>query len=150
MKKLIGFIAIAFIGLQLNAQTSPEIAPPPAPLPPAPSAPTLKTTPVVTPTPTIAPVPAPSAPPLITPAPVAAPQPIVTTTVPVNEQPRLGTAIVYNDRGYNLSVVKMKGVEKVYIRDKTTKTYINLSTWNSRQDFYEKKYGTLPSLAPKL
>lgn len=146
MKKLIGFTAIALLSLQLNAQTSPEIAPPPAPLPPAPTAPTLKTTPVITPTPTIAPVPAP---PLVTPVP-APPQPIVTTTAPVNEQPPLGTAVVYNDRGYNLGVVKMKGVDKVYIRNKTTTTYINLSTWSSRQDFYEKKYGTLPSLAPKL
>jgi len=148
MKKLIGFIAIALVGLQLNAQTSPEIAPPPAPLPPAPSAPTLKTTPVAIPQPTIAPVAVP-APQVITTAPVA-PQPVVTTIVPTNETPGANTVIVYNDRGYNLSVIKIKGVDKVYIRNKSTTTYINLSTWNNRQDFYEKKYGTLPSLAPKL
>ena len=118
MKQIPMLLAASFFALQLSAQTNKEVAPPPPPPPP----PAFQ-----------------KAPP---PPPVEPPPPPKVTQV------RFTPPMIVNDKGYALSVTRIKKVETVIVRNKSAKVMIALSDWNKRRSFYEKKYGVLPPPPP--
>jgi len=118
MKKLMMFLSASVFALQVSAQSDKKAPPPPPPPPPKFQ----------------------KAPP---PPPVEPPPP-----PPKVKMVKFTPPLLVNDKGYSLSVTTVKGVKKVVIRNSKMKTFVDLSAWNSKKDFYENKYGELPPPPP--
>lgn len=113
------------MALQLSAQNTEKKVPPPPPPPPPPAA-----------------VPAPPPPPTIE---------TVKFTAPVivkDEVVKFTPPAIVNNKGYNISVKHINGVDMVQVKSKKMKKLIPLSDWNAKSEYYENLYGELPPPPP--
>lgn len=136
MKKIILFLALPCLALQLHAQKTEEKMPPPPPPPVAPPPPSAA-----------APPPEPAKVNFIAPAIVKDEEVKFTPPVIRPDKPQFRAPLILNKKGYQLTVKNRKGIDMVEVKSVSKTSWVKLSDWE-KNSMYEKKYGELPPPPP--